>query len=112
MTAPVATITQAKYIARDAQLCPVCGSEDVEYGDLNTVTGVITQEMDCNGCQVEWYSMFRLEGYEPRHRTWPEPAWSFEHMPEQFPGGVCKDCGRDYGTDVPATCSDDCPSRG
>lgn len=85
MTIPVATIPQAKYIAHDAQICPVCGSEDVEYGDLNTDTGVITQEMDCSDCEVEWYSMFRLAGFEPRLRTWPERRWAFEHLPEPTP---------------------------
>ena len=40
--------------------CPVCGSQDLDFGVLEVCDGIIYYPYECNGCQhegKEWYNL-------------------------------------------------------
>ena len=46
-----------------AAICPRCGGEDLDYGELNfDGGGIIEHEVSCPDCDLEWYDCYRLEG--------------------------------------------------
>ena len=51
-----------KYVEEGGVSCPGCGSEDIVGGDISVDTGIASQEMSCNECDLEWTDQYTLTG--------------------------------------------------
>ena len=49
-----------KYIANGGDSCPVCGSKNIEGGELDTGMGMVYQNIRCTECNEEWTDEYRL----------------------------------------------------
>lgn len=48
------------YIGARATICPYCGSGNIEGGDREADSGVMTQTVKCNKCKRTWTDIYRL----------------------------------------------------
>ncbi len=54
----------AEYLARDGQVCPRCGSEQIEGGGGMEVDGTtVVNHMGCLECDFGWRDVYSLQGY-------------------------------------------------
>jgi hypothetical protein len=56
----------AEYLARRGQVCPRCGSEQIEGGGGMEVDGTtVVNHMGCLECDFGWRDVYSLQGYVP-----------------------------------------------
>jgi hypothetical protein len=54
----------AEYLARGGQVCPRCGSEQIEGGGGMEVDGTtVVNHMGCLECDFGWRDVYSLQGY-------------------------------------------------
>jgi hypothetical protein len=54
----------SEYLARGGQVCPSCGSEQIEGGGGMEVDGTtVVNHMGCLECDFEWQDVYSLQGY-------------------------------------------------
>jgi len=53
---------EKKYIKNKGNQCPVCGSSDIECGELNCDGDTAIQEVVCKDCGKEWKDVYTLTG--------------------------------------------------
>jgi hypothetical protein len=54
----------AEYLARGGQVCPRCGSEQIEGGGGMEVDGTtVVNHMGCLECDFTWRDVYSLQGY-------------------------------------------------
>ena len=56
----------SEYLARRGQVCPRCGSEQIEGGGGMEVDGTtVVNHMGCLECDFGWRDVYSLQGYVP-----------------------------------------------
>lgn len=57
--------------------CPLCGSDDIDFGPFDPENGAVFRPCTCNICETEWVEHYVLAGLEgdEKHRT----ALPFNH---------------------------------
>ena len=57
-------MTNAEYSDRDkAYRCPICRSEELEFGEFAVYGNDVSQETYCTDCYAQWESVYTLCGY-------------------------------------------------
>lgn len=57
------TMTDKGYVASAANLCPFCGSDDIEGGEFNADGTSAWCDVICNDCGKSWQDHYQLVGY-------------------------------------------------
>ncbi len=57
-------MTKEEYVACAGQVCPLCGSDNIAAGKLDSEGREAWQEVKCNNCKARWNDIFTLTGYE------------------------------------------------
>lgn len=52
-----------EYVAKAGNVCPACGSDDIEGGSIDVEGKIAKQEVSCNNCDAEWSDNYMLCGY-------------------------------------------------
>jgi len=55
--------TEEQYVERSGIHCPVCGSDNLVAGPLESEGGLAFQNVDCRGCNSHWTDVYKLVGY-------------------------------------------------
>ena len=53
-----------KYIEGGGVSCPHCGSQDIEGGFVEIVSGEAWQDVTCNHCGKKWTDIYKLKSIE------------------------------------------------
>ncbi len=64
MSATSPTLTPELYAQERGLFCPVCESNDIRTGTLESFHQVVRQPCTCISCQATWNDTFVLTGYE------------------------------------------------
>ena len=56
-------LTPEEYAERRGLVCPVCESDDLEPGAIETHEGGAEQDMECCACGATWTDVLNLTGY-------------------------------------------------
>ena len=57
-------MTNQEYAESGGAVCPCCGSDELEWGDLDAGdNGTVTQRVCCLECEADWLDRFVLAGY-------------------------------------------------
>lgn len=51
------------YLTHDSSICPICGSEDLDYGS-GDFGSEASQEVSCGDCGSVWNDTYQLDGIE------------------------------------------------
>lgn len=58
------SMSEEEYVKRMGSRCPVCRSNDIEGGQIDTTTGGSAgQSMSCPECKSSWEDCYTLTGY-------------------------------------------------
>lgn len=57
-------MTNEEYVACAGQVCPFCGSSDIEASTLNSEAREAWQTVRCRTCEAEWNDVFTLTSFE------------------------------------------------
>ena len=53
------TISRSKYLS-NTNVCPNCGSDDLDGGSFNADCDVAWQRITCGNCNIDWEDTYRL----------------------------------------------------
>ena len=56
-------ITPKEYIEFGSNICPSCGSSDIEGGLVEVDSGGAWQDVSCPTCEATWTDTYALTGY-------------------------------------------------
>jgi len=56
-------ISDELHVKRDANQCPYCGSEELEFYDIEFEVRCAFQWCYCSDCKKEWQNNYKLVGY-------------------------------------------------
>ena len=63
-----------KFVAANAQICPACGSTDLDPDQsiYSEEPGIATHDNACKSCGIEWQAIYTLTGYSitPEEKRW------------------------------------------
>jgi len=51
-----------KYVKDNDDVCPGCGSHDVEWGEISIDGRYVYQKCSCNYCNFQWHDCYTLTG--------------------------------------------------
>jgi len=57
-------LNEKKYLESGGNICPYCGSDDLNTGNVQTDSGIAWQDVECDGCGSEWRDLYTLTGVE------------------------------------------------
>ena len=59
-------MSNSEYSRNFGLLCPFCGSNNLEWGEIDIGSGSAGQEVYCRNknCQAEWDDYYQLKGYD------------------------------------------------
>ena len=56
-------MSQFEYVAHKGNVCPFCGSRNIESGQYESGDDWTTCTVTCNDCAKEWHDVYKLIGY-------------------------------------------------
>ena len=59
---------EERYINGGGYDCPVCSSDNLGGGGLESRDGALVQDAHCRDCEAEWVDVYKLESIA--HLTW------------------------------------------
>ena len=59
-------LTNKQYRKSDEAVCPFCRSTELEWHSIDFDGKYAKQEVKCLDCEMEWYDVYKLKGYEER----------------------------------------------
>jgi hypothetical protein len=60
---------EKKYLESCGNICPYCGGDDLNTGNIQTDSGSAWQDVDCENCGSEWRDLYTLTEVEEIHNN-------------------------------------------
>jgi transposase-like protein len=61
-------LNDAEYVKHRGSKCPFCQTENIEGGDIDFDSAMMSQKMSCHYCEQEWVDLYSLTGWIPNDR--------------------------------------------
>jgi len=62
-------LSDAQYVRREGEVCPVCEARAVEQVDAVVGGGEVHNRVGCGACGSRWTGTYRLTGYTDLHNA-------------------------------------------